>query len=212
MPDVRSLDQQTKKRMPLNANQIRADRRVWRNDETVVSDEEWEAICRSAHEAHKIYIKRFAARPLAQYQKIKRHLPDKSPDSEQEHESPLLYYLRTGRSDFWLSDNAVSWLSIVAQSTGLVAPADSPYRFEKLGKVAGIVPYPRNAMRHSFASYLLAKNQNAPLVAEQLGHTNLNTLYRNYRELVRPQEAKRYWQIIPVFSTGNIFVLEQKVA
>ena len=62
-------------------------------------------------------------------------------------------------------------------------------------KLAGIQPYPRNALRHSFASYLMALTQNAAVVAEQLGHADFESLYRNYRQLVTPKSALQYWQL-----------------
>ncbi len=66
---------------------------------------------------------------------------------------------------------AIKWLRRVKiPDAGLVTPNDAPYQLEKLAKLAGIQPYPRNALRHSFASYLMALTQNAAVVAEQLGH------------------------------------------
>jgi len=55
----------------------------------------------------------------------------------------------------------------------------------------------------------MGKSQNAALVAEQLGHTNLTTLYTNYRELVRPKDAENYWQIRPANTSENIIPLTQ---
>jgi hypothetical protein len=37
------------------------------------------------------------------------------------------------------------------------------------------VPWPHDALRHSYASYHLAKSQNAPALALELGHQS-NTL------------------------------------
>lgn len=96
-----------------------------------------------------------------------------------------------------LSKNAIAWLRPYQKRTGLIAPKDAPYRLEKLARLATITPFPRNGLRHSFASYLFAKKQNAATVAAQLGHTNLRTLYTNYREIVRPKSANAYWLIMP---------------
>jgi hypothetical protein len=52
-------------------------------------------------------------------------------------------------------------------------------------------------MRHSFASYHLAKHREAPRTAVLLGHPNPTLLYRTYWELVLPQEADKFWEIVP---------------
>lgn len=67
---------------------------------------------------------------------------------------------------------AIKWLNRVKiRDKGQVAPSDAPYQLQKLAELAEIRPYPRNALRHSFPSYLMALTQNAAVVAEQLGHT-----------------------------------------
>ena len=58
------------------------------------------------------------------------------------------------------------------------------------------IPWPRNAPRHSFCSYHLAHFQNAGKTALEAGHTEA-MLFRNYRALVTPDLAKRYWEIFP---------------
>jgi site-specific recombinase XerD len=97
---------------------------------------------------------------------------------------------------------ALDWLSkMKCPKSGPIAPKDAPYQLERLAGLAGIEPYPRNALRHSFASYLLALTQNAALVAEQLGHAGFESLYRNYRQLVTPKNAAAYWMMSSKIST-----------
>lgn len=96
-----------------------------------------------------------------------------------------------------LKDNAIAWLAKVAKTEGPIAPSDSAYRLSTLIKKAKIDPYPRNALRHSFASYLMAETENAPKVAAQLGQTNIDTLYRNYREVVSREDAAGYFELFP---------------
>jgi len=62
---------------------------------------------------------------------------------------------------------------------------------------AGIKHWPHNALRHSFASYHLAHLNDAAKLALELGHTNAHLVFQHYREVVRPKEAERYWQIKP---------------
>lgn len=61
---------------------------------------------------------------------------------------------------------------------------------------AGILSWPHNAMRHSFASYLLALIHNEGLVAAEMGNTP-NVIVRHYRAVVRPAAARDYFAISP---------------
>ena len=61
----------------------------------------------------------------------------------------------------------------------------------------GLIAWPDNAMRHSFVSYRLADTGNAAQTAMESGHDQA-VLFRHYRELVRPDIAKRYFSIRPV--------------
>lgn len=62
--------------------------------------------------------------------------------------------------------------------------------------LAAGVPWPKNACRHSFVSYHLAKFQSASKTALEAGHTE-QMLFQHYRELVRPETAEVYWNIFP---------------
>ena len=87
----------------------------------------------------------------------------------------------------------------LAREAGPVAPQAGTYRRQlaRARRAAGIEPWPRNALRHSFASYHFAFHRNAAETALQLGHTESRTLFAHYRELVRPEDAKAFWQIFP---------------
>jgi hypothetical protein len=41
-------------------------------------------------------------------------------------------------------------------------------------------------------------------LAQELGHTSPQMLYGVYRELVLPEEAERYWQIVPATGANVI--------
>jgi integrase len=98
-----------------------------------------------------------------------------------------------------ISDNLRAWLDLCPKKRGGVAPAMSRLDLQlvRLAEKAGIKPWPKNALRHSFASYNLAKHKDAAKTALELGHYNQDMLFRNYRELVRPAEAEEYWKILP---------------
>jgi integrase len=67
---------------------------------------------------------------------------------------------------------------------------------------------PDNALRHSFASYHLAHFKNAAATALELGHHNAIVTLAHYRELVRPKEAGRYWNLKPAKRSRKIVQIE----
>jgi integrase len=69
---------------------------------------------------------------------------------------------------------------------------------------AGIEAWPQNALRHSFASYHLARFNDAAALALELGHTNSNLVFQHYRQLVKPKQAERYWKIAPAVAGKKV--------
>ncbi len=71
-------------------------------------------------------------------------------------------------------------------------------------------------MHHSFASYHLAHFKDAKSLALQMGHTNEDLIFSNYRQLVKPKEAERYWnirsvkteKIVPTLGKSNAEIKE----
>jgi integrase len=100
--------------------------------------------------------------------------------------------------------NLAAWLRPYSGLTGHVVPAGARRKQDRVRKVAELARWPNNGLRHSFASYRLAAIHDAPRVASELGHTSLQMLYSTYRELVRPEEAERYWNIAPAAEVGNL--------
>jgi integrase len=67
----------------------------------------------------------------------------------------------------------------------------------KVLKVARLV-WPRDVTRHTFATFRMADTQDAGKVAAELGHVGgADILYRHYRGLTTPKEAKAFWAIKP---------------
>jgi hypothetical protein len=50
-------------------------------------------------------------------------------------------------------------------------------------------------LRHSYASYWIAKFRNAAALALQMGHATTEMIFQHYREVVTRQDAKEYWNI-----------------
>ena len=105
--------------------------------------------------------------------------------------------------------NLCEWLRPYAGMTGAVVPPNSRKKLELVRQAAGLSRWPQNGLRHSFASYLLAANHDAPRVASELGHTSPKMLYSTYRELVLPEEAARYWSISPAADAVNVIPLRE---
>jgi integrase len=93
--------------------------------------------------------------------------------------------------------NLKAWLTRVRRSEGPVTPPNVRFKLDTARKLAGIRPWPQNGLRHSFASYHLAKFQDAPALALQMGHTTTAMLFAHYREVVTPEHAGAYWDILP---------------
>jgi integrase len=96
-----------------------------------------------------------------------------------------------------IQPNLAEWLRPYAGMNGSVIPSMARGKLERVRKAADLARWPKNGLRHSFASYRLAAIHDAPRVASELGHTTPQMLYSTYRELVHPQEAERYWAIAP---------------
>jgi integrase len=100
--------------------------------------------------------------------------------------------------------NLSAWLRFYSGMKGHLVPKGYRSSLDRVRKVAGLVRWPKNGLRHSFASYRLAAAYDAPRVASELGHTTPQLLYNTYRELVLPEEADRYWKIAPAVEGGNL--------
>jgi integrase len=96
-----------------------------------------------------------------------------------------------------IQPNLARWLQPHRRSSGSVTPADYRELLDSAREAAKIEEWPQNALRHGFASYHLAKFNDAAALALELGHTNSHLVFQHYRQLVKPKEAERYWKIAP---------------
>jgi integrase len=97
-----------------------------------------------------------------------------------------------------IEPNLREWLLPLRKHKGNVTPGDAfQQSFDQARAAAGIDEWPDNALRHSFASYHMAHFQNAASTALELGHHDSRITFAHYRELVKPKEAERYWNISP---------------
>jgi len=104
-----------------------------------------------------------------------------------------------------IQPNLTKWLQSYAQLSGNVTPPNYRELLDTARDGAGIQEWPQNALRHSFASYHLARFNDAAALALELGHSSAHLVFQHYRQLVRPKQAERYWMIAPA-SAGKTVV------
>jgi integrase len=143
-------------------------------------------------------------------------------------EVPALKAKTASRRFVKIQPNLAAWLEPYKPRTGNVCPANlrklletdrinagwwtakegaviTPGKEIDRGKI-NLKPWPSNGLRHSFASYHLARFQDAARLALELGHTDHELLFRHYRELVTPEQAEKYWNIRPAAETNLVAI------
>ena len=97
-----------------------------------------------------------------------------------------------------IAPTLAAWLKPFAQKAGrVVKPNERKMRLAAM-QAAGIERWPMDVLRHSFASYHVAlQNDDGASTANQLGHRNSDMLYAHYRELVKPDAARQWWALTP---------------
>jgi integrase len=103
-----------------------------------------------------------------------------------------------------IQPNLGKWLQPHAQLSGNATPLGYRALLETARETARIDQWPQNALRHSFASYHLARFNDAAALALELGHTNSNLVFQHYRQLVKPKQAERYWKIVPAVAGKKV--------
>jgi integrase len=99
--------------------------------------------------------------------------------------------------------NLASWLAPYAAHRGMATPNNCRKMFEATRVAAGIKHWPSNALRHSFASYHLAEFNDAAALALELGHTDAGLVFQHYRQIVKPKDAERYWNLFPTGAAAS---------
>jgi integrase len=103
-----------------------------------------------------------------------------------------------------MQPNLRAWLAPYRTRTGRVCPFNLQRKVNDDRERAGLLAkWPHNALRHSFASYHLARFNDAAKLALEMGNSPA-IIFRHYRELVKPKDAKHYWGIRPAKKTNVI--------
>jgi integrase len=99
-----------------------------------------------------------------------------------------------------IANNLAQWLRPYTEMSGLLWPKGGRFYHKAINRLLsdiGMTHWPQNALRHSFASYHLAKHCNASELMLYMGHTSTKQIFAAYRELVHPQTAEVYWNLAP---------------
>jgi integrase len=100
--------------------------------------------------------------------------------------------------------NLRAWLAPYRTRTGRVCPVNLERKLGADRDRAGLrLAWPHNALRHSFGSYHLAQFNDAAKLALEMGNSP-GTIFRHYRQLVKPKDAERYWKIVPAVSGRKV--------
>ena len=100
-----------------------------------------------------------------------------------------------------MEPNLIAWLKPYRPENGKGRICKNlRWKFRAFQKAAGEKwnPWPKDGLRHSYASYHLAKTQHAGLTSESMGHRDTNMLYRHYRDVIKEQgDIDAFWKLNP---------------
>lgn len=95
-----------------------------------------------------------------------------------------------------LEPKAIHWLKLHVICEGAVTPCQKRRKLRRLAAAMGWDCWPKDVLRHTCASFMMAKYRDAGLVADKLGNSP-SILLRHYRELVSAEAAAAFWAIRP---------------
>ena len=104
-----------------------------------------------------------------------------------------------------IPDNAVMWLRHFGlKATGPIRAKNHRKLVELSRDQAGIKKWPKNAMRHSFASYHFELHGDSKKTANELGHRGEDLLFSHYRSLTKKGSGSQYFSITPLKTEAKI--------
>jgi len=102
-----------------------------------------------------------------------------------------------------MSPNLIEWLLPYRKRKGKIAMTRSASIVSKDLRDKGVITsWENDVMRHSFCSYLLAKEQNIGLVAEQAGNSP-EMIKKHYRQPLTSEEGEAWFQVRPELASGE---------
>lgn len=104
-----------------------------------------------------------------------------------------------------IPDNAVMWLRHFGlKATGPIRSKNHRKLVELSRDQAGIKKWPKNAMRHSFASYHFELHGDSKKTSNELGHRGEDLLFSHYRSLTKKGSGSQYFSIFPLKTEAKI--------
>lgn len=121
-----------------------------------------------------------------------------------------------------MTPNLIAWLKPFARKSGPVWPENGRKLHEAVRRLAHfgrpgtetdkekakkvkLKLWPKNALRHSYASYHLAHFKNPAELVMNMGHKDdADTVFNHYRGIVKPKDAEAYWALRPAGKTGKV--------
>jgi hypothetical protein len=105
-----------------------------------------------------------------------------------------------------ITDNLAHWLGPL-RANGLLWQNTKPMFHKTRLRVAAKadVKWKQNVLRHSFISYRLAEIQDVNRVALEAGNSP-QMIFRHYRELATPDQARTWFSIAPAASNKVIAI------
>ena len=100
-----------------------------------------------------------------------------------------------------MSENLLAWLEPHKdrKKGAIVSMRGFRERFTKVAKAGGLFPWPSDVLRHTFASYWLAKYKDEAHLKFLMGHhLSSGVLKKHYINQVTPEDADKFWAIFPV--------------
>ncbi|MEN9576559.1 MAG: hypothetical protein RL514_4414 [Verrucomicrobiota bacterium] len=99
-----------------------------------------------------------------------------------------------------VNDTLLAWLTRTDLPEGRLVKCESidtfGERIREIADLAGIKPWPHNALRHSFSSYFLGKTNNENVTAAEMGNSPAVVIH-HYRAVVWPAATQMFWDILP---------------
>jgi len=129
-----------------------------------------------------------------------------------------------------IEDNLADWLRPYGKAEGRVWCKNGDKKFTEAIRAAGFGepgsetkeekkarvkfrrPFPENGLRHSYATYWLAKYQDSGALSLHLGHTNSRIVFDHYRAPVAAEATAAYWSIRPAGAENVVQMRREGVA
>ena len=107
---------------------------------------------------------------------------------------------KTGRKRYIkIEPTLQEWLTYIDPPRfGPVCPSRNHVKRRRaIARAAGVIPWPQDGMRHSYASFWMALHRDEDRCRDNLGHRTKEQLAKHYRQHTTAEEASAFWAITP---------------